>query len=63
MSWNSGPKSGEGWDIIIVFIHPSMKGAKVLNQVWGGVGYNNCVYSYNFEGGKSTQSSLGKGGI
>ena len=45
MSWNSGPKSGEGWDIVIVFIHPSMKGAKVLNQVWGGVGYNYCVYS------------------
>ena len=54
MSWNSGPKSGEWWDILSVLIHPSMKGAKVLNQVWGGVGYNNCVFSPKYEGGKST---------
>ena len=32
-------------------------------QVWGGVGYNNCVYSYKFEGGKSTEQSLGRSGI
>ena len=37
MSWKSGPKSGEGWDIVIVFIYPSMKGQRYLiksGEVW-----------------------------